>query len=193
MNASLIFAALGLDRYAKITEAFEKTVRPTPPPPPAAPPPPPRWKFAVVPDEAITRCTKGSARLALHGSLEGYGVWVKTWRFRRHADLGRILTLRDGMTFDAEKREKGSHGWRTTDTKTLDRSGMLAQFAEVNVGWDDLEAEEIKNDDPDWQTDGRSYVKDHIPAHLEKETRPIADELLMDSEEDSWKEMDGEN
>lgn len=201
-SCSQFFDALGLTAYAKERRGLDDSVekfrrffpfaapkpaQPTPPPPPP-PPPPPRWRFAVIPDEAITRRTKGSARIALCGELDGFSAWVREYRIKAHAEHGHVLTLKEGTTLLAEKREKKGKGWRTVATKKLDRNAMIAMFREVNVSWDDLEEENEPDDDPDWMTDGRRYVKEHTPAPLETENREIASELLMGSDEESWKE-----
>lgn len=195
------FGGLGLAEYKRVRERKEeaelsaKVFRPAPPPAKPAPPPPkpPRWRFAAIPDEAITRRTKGSVRIELSGELEGWQAWVREWRIKAHAEHGHVLTLKLGSTLLAEKREKRSKGWKTVETKTLDRKAVLAMFREVQASWDDLTDENEPNDDPDWMTDGRRYVKEYTPPPLETETREIASELLMGSDEESWKEMDEGN
>lgn len=161
----------------------------TPALPPQPPPAPPRWRFAAIPDAAITRRTKGSVRIALSGELDGYCMWVRDYRIKAHAQHGHVLTLKVGATLWAEKREKRSHGWKTVDEKTLDRKAVLDMFREVKVAWEELADENEPSDDPDWMNDGRFYTRTHIPEPLEAEHREIANELLMDNEEEeSWRE-----
>ena len=203
ISCAQFFGALGLTEYERkrkrVDESqqtfslFRPALPPQQPPKPAPPPPAPRWRFAVIPDEAITRRTKGSVLLALPGDLEGYSAWVREYRIKVHKEHGHVLTLRDGAVLTAEKREKRGKGWRTVDAKKLDRDDFVALFREVKCKWDDLEEENEPVDDPDWMTDGRRYVKEHTPAPLETENREIASELLMGSDEESWKESQAGN
>ena len=202
MDCAEFFAALGLAEYGRRKAALDESARrfrefrhlspalpPQTPKPPPPPPPPTRWRFAVIPDEAITRRTKGSVRIALPGELEGYSAWVREYRIKAHQELGHVLTLRIGSGILAEKREKKSRGWKTVDRKVLDRKAVLALFREVKVSWDELEEENEPCDDPDWMSDGRFYTRIHTPEPLETEERAIASELLMDNEEEeSWRE-----
>lgn len=195
------FEALGLDDYAKrakhgVAVAEEhpemfKTVAPPKPTPPPQPTLPVRWRFAEIPEEAIAKRWRGMVMLNLHGELDGYVLWVRSWRIRTHFQHEHVMPMRFDIELLAEKREKRSHGWKTVASRKLGRDELLRQFKEVKVVWDDLEKEDVEGDEPDWMTDGRGYVIEHTPAPLEKENREIASELLMGSDEESWKEMDG--
>lgn len=211
---SWFFRALGLEAYARRAEADEKAAEeaaareaakvaawkashpvqeaaegPSKGTGPAAPPPP-RWTFVKVPQRAITWRGKHSARIALPGELDGFGIWVKRYRLHEHAEHGLVLSIRHGSAWTAEKREKKSKGWKTVDRKQVDRDALHKMFEPVQCDWDDLSSDSEPDDEPDWREDGRFRVTHHVPAPVDVEERPIVDELLMESEEPSWREAD---
>jgi len=211
---SWFFRALGLEAYARRAEADEKAaaeaaareaakvaawkashpIREAAEGPSkgiaARPPPPPRWRFAKVPPGAITWRGKQTARIALPGELEGYAIWVRRWRLHEHAEHGMVLSIRLGTTYAAEKREKKSKGWKTVDRKPVDRDALLRLFEPVQCAWDELADDTAPDDVPDWREDGRLRITVHEPETVGIEERPIVDELLMESEEPSWREAD---
>ena len=149
-------------------------------------PPEPRWRFLSIPEETITHRIRGSARIALHGELEGFGIWIPRFRLKSHGG-GIVLAARADIGYVAEKREKDGKKWRTVDSRTLSRADLAKLFPPAAATWEDLTDYDAPSD-PKWS--GHAWVKHREPPPLGMEEREIRNELLMGSEEASWQEAD---
>ena len=165
----------------KFVQAAASATQPKP-----TPPPEPRWRFLSIPEEAITHRIRGSARIALPGEPEGFGIWIPRFRLKSHGD-GIVLAARVDIRYVAEKREKAGGKWKTVASRTLSRADLAKLFPPAAATWDDL-TEYDAPDNPKWS--GHAWVKHREPPPLGAEEREIRNELLIGSEEASWQEAD---